>query len=322
MKDKRIKVYFLGSGPISIPIMHALMQAPNLKLVGVGSQQKQDKEDGPVRTKKSKLVVHCEENRIAIDRIESVNREEFHAKLRELEVEILVVASFGQILKPALLALPKYGCLNVHASLLPKYRGASPVIAALLNGETVTGVSFMQMEAGLDTGPVYRVCKLPIEATDNAEVLEQRLGKLAGENIDDVIVDIARHDLKPVPQSEEGATYAKKVCKDDGTVRWERPAREICNMIHAYTPWPSVSTTLPTRGGKSKMIKITEAAVVCGDDGIAPGTIVKAGKGGIVIQCGKDRLCISKIIPEGRWEMPAAEYLLGSPIPQEYLWGQ
>ena len=321
MPEAKVKIYFLGSGPISIPVMHALMEAPNLELVGIGSQQKPDKGTGPVRTKKSPLVCHCEAKGIPVDGIASVNTEEFHGMLRERGVELLVVASFGQILKPALLALPKYGCLNVHASLLPKYRGASPIVAALLNGESVTGVSFMQMEAGLDTGPVYRMCEMAIGSQDNAETLEERLGLLAGECIEEVILDIVRRGLKPVPQPAEGASYARKISKEDGVVRWEKSAREICGMIRAYTPWPCVRTILPTRGGKEKMVKIIDAVEV-GEETHAPaGSILKAGKNGITIQCGKGWLCLLRVLPEGRKEMSAGDYLLGSPIPQECIMG-
>ena len=207
MSENKVKVYFLGSGDISIPIMEALRKAPGLELTGVASQKKESKGAGPVRTIKSPLVKHCEKCGIPIERYPSVNKEEFHNVLRERGVELLVVASYGQILKPELLALPKYGCLNVHASLLPKYRGASPIVASLLNGDRVTGVSFMQMEAGLDTGPIYRMCELEILPDDNADTLEERLGKLAGESIEEVILEIVRQGLKPVPQCHKPGRF-------------------------------------------------------------------------------------------------------------------
>ena len=299
--------------------MEALRSASGLDLVGVGSQQKPANSTGPLRSRKSPLLQYCEAQGIPVDGLASVNTEEFHGMLRERGVELLVVASFGQILKPALLALPKYGCLNVHASLLPKYRGASPIAAALLNGDAKTGVSFMAMEAGLDTGAVYRVCELDILAEDNAETLEERLGKLAAQQIESVILEIVHHGLKPIPQPAEGCTYAKKISKEDSQIAWERPATELCNMVRAYTPWPGVKITLPSKGGKEKAIKITQACVQEDDTPAAPGTIMTAGKEGISIKCGQGRLCLKKIVPEGRKEMSAKDYLLGSPIPQEYV---
>ncbi|MBQ9368172.1 MAG: methionyl-tRNA formyltransferase [Victivallales bacterium] len=334
MSENKVKVYFLGSGDISIPIMEALRNAPGLELMGVASQRKESKGPGPVRTIKSPLVKHCEKCGIPIERYPSVNKEEFHNVLRERGVELLVVASYGQILKPELLALPKYGCLNVHASLLPKYRGASPIVASLLNGDRVTGVSFMQMEAGLDTGPIYRMCELEILPDDNADTLEERLGKLAGESIEEVILEIVRQGLKPVPQCSEGSSYAKKICKEDGKLCWGKSAEEICNMLRAYTPWPCVSTTFPTTDGKGATVKITRAEVLPDDQVAAPGTILETKTvteldendkpvkiKGIVIKCGTGRLFLKKILPNGRKEMDAWAYFPGMRIPQELVIG-
>ena len=334
MSESKVKIYYLASGHISIPILHALMKAPGLELMGVASQRKEPKVSGPVRTKKSPLVIHCEEKGISIERYQSVNSEEFHSVLRERGVELLVVASFGQILKPELLALPRFGCLNVHASLLPKYRGASPIVASLLNGDRVTGVSFMQMEAGLDTGPVYRMCELEILPDDNADTLEERLGVLAGESIESVILDIAHHGLKPVPQCSEGCSYAKKICKEDGKLCWCRSAEEICNMLRAYTPWPCVSTTFPAKDGVETMVKITRVEPLPDEQDALPGTILETRtvsepdeKGklvkikGIVVKCGKGRLLLKKILPNGRKEMDAWAYFVGMRIPQESVIG-
>ena len=334
MSENKVKVFFLGSGDISIPIMEALRKAPGLEFMGVASQKKESKGAGPVRTIKSPLVKHCEKYGIPIERYPSVNKEEFHSVLRERGVELLVVASYGQILKPELLALPKYGCLNVHASLLPKYRGASPIVTSLLNGDRVTGVSFMQMEAGLDTGPVYRMCELEILPDDNADKLEMRLGKLAGENIEEVILEIARHGLKPVPQCSEGSTYAKKICKEDGRVCWSKSADEICNMVRAYSTWPCVSATFPTTDGSGATVKITRAEALPDVQNAVQGTILETktvteigddGKPlkikGIVIKCGKGRLFLKKILPNGRKEMDAWAYFTGIRIPQESVIG-
>ena len=335
MSENKVKVYFLGSGDISIPIMEALRNAPGLELMGVASQRKESKGPGPVRTIKSPLVKHCEKCGIPIERYPSVNKEEFHNVLRERGVELLVVASYGQILKPELLALPKYGCLNVHASLLPKYRGASPIVASLLNGDRVTGVSFMQMEAGLDTGPIYRMCELEILPDDNADTLGERLGKLAGESIEEVILEIVRQGLKPVPQCSEGSSYAKKICKEDGKLCWGKSAEEICNMLRAYTPWPCVSTVFPTKDGTGTMVRLRDAEPMPDDGNEAtPGTILDTRVFfekdendkdvkylGIVVKCGKGRLFLRRIAPPGRNNMAAWSYFAGMRIPQELVIG-
>ncbi len=335
MSEDKVKIYYLASGDISIPILHALKDAHGLKLTGIASQKKESKGEGPVRTIKSPLVKHCEKEGFSFERYQSVNSEEFHNVLRKNEVELLVVASYGQILKPELLALPKFGCLNVHASLLPKYRGASPIVASLLNGDRVTGVSFMQMEAGLDTGPVYRMCELEIQPDDNADQLEMRLGELAGQCIEEVILDITRHGLKPVPQCCEGVSYAKKISKEDGRVCWSKSAEEICNMLRAYEPWPCVNTVFPTQDGNGLLVRIREAEPLP-DDGkdAMPGTILetkffiekdKNGNDakffGIVIKCGKGRLFLRRIAPPGRKNIPALSYFTGMRFPLDLVIG-
>ena len=317
--EEKVKVYYLASGHIGIPILKALLESKRLDIAGIGSQKRAARENAPVRSSVSPLMKYCIDNGLQVDGLAKVNTEEFRGMLRDKGVELLVVASFGQILRPELLAIPRFGCLNVHASLLPKYRGASPIVAAIYNGDSRTGVSFMEMEEGLDTGGVYRTAELEIAADDNAATLEEKLGILAGRNIEDVIVDIARHGLKPVPQRAEGASYARKISKEDSWVRWERGAVEIANMVRAYADWPSTRILLPARDGGRRMAKIIKADPVeseCPD--AAPGTILRADKSGIAVACGKGALLIARLLPEGKKEMDAGDYLRGYPIPPEH----
>lgn len=318
-ETEKIKIYYLASGHISIPILKAIMAAENLELVGIGSQQKVAKGTGPVRSAKSPLTQYCNANGIQIDGYATVNTDEFLGMLRERGVELLVVASFGQILKQPLLDTPKFGCLNVHASLLPRFRGASPIVAALMNGDSKTGVSFMQMEAGLDTGAIYRKVELQIEDSDNADILEERLGVLAGLHIEQVIIDIVRNGLKPVPQAAEGATYAKKINKEDGWINWNRPALELANMVRAYFPWPSARALMPVRNNSFRMAKITKGfAVENSIENAKPGDIIRADKDGIVVACGQGALVITRLLPEGKKEMAADDYLRGYPVPSDH----
>jgi len=303
--------------------MDALEKASGITLAGIGTQQKASKNTGgPARSASTPLARHCEAEGVEIARFASVNTDDFRGMMQDLGVEMLVVASFGQILKPALLALPCFGCLNVHASLLPRYRGASPIVASLLNGDAKTGVTFMQMEAGLDTGPIYRTCELDILPEDDSYSLEQRLGELAACSIESVIIDIARKGLMPAPQPAEGASYAKKISKEDGLADWRKSALELANMVRAYRPWPSLRTRMPARGDKSKIVKITDAVVseAC-SAGAKPGSIVGCSREGIVVACGGNTsLLIRRVTPEGRKDMSAADFLLGSPIPPEHAY--
>ena len=320
-QDGRCKIYFLGSGPIAIPILESLRVASGVELVGIGTQEKPSKTvNGHVRGSYTAVMLHCGKHGIEIERYATVNTEQFREHLRQLGVEMLVVASFGQILKKELLELPRLGCLNIHASLLPKYRGASPVVASLLHGDKETGISFMQMEAGLDTGPVYRSYSLPILPTDVSDTLEQRLGALAGEKAEQVICEIAAGGLTPVRQDEACACYCGKICKDDGLACWEKSAEELANMVRAYLPWPSVRAYIPARNGSFKMIKITDVvALESREEQARPGEILSAGREGIVVACGSGALKIVRLIPEGKKEMGAVDYLRGNPLPGEHL---
>ena len=173
-----VRTYFLGSGRLGIPMVDALLLDPRISLLGIGSQC-----DKPYGRKKvitpTQLCQHVMNRGLDVDRVSSVNSDDFLAKLRSLNLDLLVVVAFGQLLRPTLLGLPEFGCLNVHASLLPKYRGACPIASALLNGDTETGVCFMKMDKGLDTGPVYSLLRTRIDPLENAGQLEERLGRLA-----------------------------------------------------------------------------------------------------------------------------------------------
>jgi len=235
--------------------------------------------------------------------------------MRSLELDLLIVVAFGQLLRPALLGLPKFGCLNVHASLLPKYRGACPIASALLNGDSETGVCFMKMDKGLDTGPVYSMLKTRIDPLENAGQLEERLGRLAAEKIGDVCYQICRQGVQPEPQPAGFESKVGKVCKDDGAVDWGQSALRISRMVRAYTPWPRVHTVIITQRGEKK-IQIVDAVPIDGNFGeqVLPGQILPMRRDILAVACGEGFLKILRLIPEGRKEMGADEFLRGNPI--------
>jgi methionyl-tRNA formyltransferase len=309
-----VRLYYLASGKLGIPIFDALRTHPKVSLLGVGSQP--DRAAGRKQLLLATPVAsHAEAQGFKVDRIASVNTPDFLDQLRRLDIELLVVASFGQLLKPELLSIPRVDCLNVHASLLPRFRGASPINMAILRGDDKTGVSFMRMEAGLDTGPVFCQYEIPIPEHENADNLEQRLGQLAADHIGDVIWRIAREGLQPTPQLDAAATYARKIKKHDGAIRWDLPAGQILRMILAYSPWPRVAAVVPAGKGP-KRIQITDADVVDGVTPVTrPGTVLAQGRDGLLVACGQNALRIQRLIPEGRAEMKADDFLRGNPIP-------
>ncbi len=312
---KPVRTYFLGSGRLGIPILDALLQDSRISVLGIGSQC-----DKPFGRRKvitpTQLCQHALTLGQKVDRVNSVSSEEFLAKLRSLDLDLLVVVAFGQLLRPTLLSLPKFGCLNVHASLLPKYRGACPIASALLNGDTETGVCFMKMDKGLDTGPVYSLLRTRIDPLENAGQLEERLGRLAAEKISDVCDQICRQGLAPVQQAASNESKVGKVCKDDGAVDWGQSAVRISRMVRAYTPWPRVHTVIMTQRG-TKKIQIVDAVPIDGNFGeqVLPGQILPMRRDILAVACGEGFLKILRLIPEGRTEMGADEFLRGNPIP-------
>jgi methionyl-tRNA formyltransferase len=172
--------------------------------------------------------------------------ENFQAELRALQPELIAVAAFGQILPKASSDLPRLGCLNVHTSLLPKYRGASPIQSAILNGETETGVTIMKMDVGLDTGDILTQRATPISADDNAATLHDRLAQLGGGIARPNHSGLRRRKIQSQPAKHELATHVAKIKKEDGRIDWSQPARAIWNRIRAFTPWPGAFTFLPT----------------------------------------------------------------------------
>ncbi|MGI6354163.1 MAG: methionyl-tRNA formyltransferase [Lentisphaerae bacterium] len=314
--NKPIRIYYLASGRLGIPILERLHSDPRLILTGVGSQP-----DRPAGRRQlhvpTPLAAHGDALGLQVDRVPSVNAPDFLEKMRRLQVEMIVVASFGQLLKPELLALPPFGCLNVHASLLPRFRGAAPINMAILRGDTTTGVTFMDMEAGLDTGGIYGQASLTIQPDDNAEQLEQRLSDLAAKHIGNVIWDIARDGLTPTPQPTEGVSIARKIKKEAGAIAWNNSAKQLERMVRAFTPWPRVSALAPIGKGPYKRLQLTDASALdmTPAQHTHPGEVIAQGRDGLLVACGEGLLLIRRVIPEGRTEMSAAEFLRGNPLP-------
>lgn len=314
MSDEQpVPIYFLGSGRLGIPMLDALLVDSRIKVTGIGSQI--DKPSGRRRQlKPTDLAQHCLEIGLEPDRIPSVNTPEFLERMRSLGVELLIVVSFGQLLKKEILELPRFGCLNVHASILPRYRGASPISSAILNGDNETGVTFMQMDAGLDTGPVFEILRTGIECQENTATLERRLGELAARRLGDVCVDICRRGVRPRPQPPCLEAKVRKLSKDAGAIDWSCSARHISRMVRAYNPWPMAYTLVPTTRGE-KRVQIVEAMV--GEAELhrtVPGQVLQMQAKELAVACGEGFLRILKLIPEGRSLMTATEFLCGNQV--------
>ncbi|MCF6176838.1 MAG: methionyl-tRNA formyltransferase [Victivallaceae bacterium] len=304
----KLKIYFLGSGNIAVPVLDELVNSSEIELVGIGTQQ-----DRPAGRKRqlhpTPVGVYAAENSLNIDKPASVNDPELVAGLRELAPDVILVISYGQLLKSDILELPEISCLNIHASLLPKYRGASPIVHAILNHDSRTGNCFMEMEKGLDTGPVYRTVELPLDGIEYADSLELDLGKLAADSVIETLLDIVTGKLTAVEQDNKLATVVGKIHKNDGIIDWRHKASHIEAMVRAFHPWPGATFEIKT-SKRSLKLKITVARVHHEISGKA-GEVIQADKQGLIIACGSGALEILKVVPQGKKEMRGVEFLNG-----------
>jgi len=243
---------------------------------------------------------------------ERARNEAFIDQLKTYRPDLIVVAAYGQILPSQILEMPRFGCVNVHASLLPKYRGAAPIQWAILNDEPETGVTIMKMDAGLDTGAMLSQASTPIRPEDNAATLHDRLARIGAELLVQTLPDYIVGKIAPRPQPAEGATYARKITKEDGHLDWTQPARTLWNRIRALTPWPG-AFVFQTGAPKRRLIKIWEARVEESLT-VSPGQVIRADKAGILVGCGQQSLRILTLQREGGRRLSAQEFLAGNPL--------
>lgn len=229
---------------------------------------------------------------------------EAQAKIAAVGAEVMVVAAYGLILPQAVLDMPRFGCINIHASLLPRWRGAAPIQRALLAGDAETGVCIMQMEAGLDTGPVLISGELSIADDDTAATLHDKLAALGAELIVDAL---ARLPLAPCPQPDAGVTYAAKIEKAEAPLDWRLPAIQLARQVRAFNPFPGALASFQGNAIKVWGARVSEASG-------APGTILAADRNGIVVACGEGALCLLELQKAGGKRLPVAQFLAGMPL--------
>ena len=230
--------------------------------------------------------------------------------LREVKAEVMVVAAYGLILPPAVLDVCHHGAINIHASLLPRWRGAAPIQRALLAGDRRTGISIMQMDAGLDTGPVLLQEALDIGPDETAQSLHDRLAQLGARLIVKALQDVQQGKLSARPQPEQGATYAQKLNKAESKVDWSAPAQAIDLSIRAYSPFPGATA----RMGDTELKLWRAAAIAADQPAAAPGEVLRADDQGIVVACGAGQLALLELQRPGGRRMPAGEFLRGFPV--------
>ncbi len=299
-----MKIIFMGTPDFARGALEALIAAGH-EITAVVTQP--DKAKGRSGQLQFTPVKECAlEHNIPVMQPVKIKTPQAIEELRRYEADIFVVAAFGQILSREILEMPAFGCINIHASLLPKYRGASPIQHVIINGEKETGVTIMQMDVGLDTGDMLYKKSMEIESTDTYETLHDKLMVLGGEAIVEALPMLESGDLEPEKQEDSLSCYAKIISKDMGNLDFEKSAAELERLVRGLNPWPSAYTFY-----KGKQLKVWESIV---EEGIAeqtPGTIVEVTKQTIKVACKEGLLCIMSLQLEGKKRMSTHDFLLG-----------
>lgn len=239
----------------------------------------------------------------------SLKGEEAQQQIAALNAEVMVVAAYGLILPQAVLEMPRYGCLNIHASLLPRWRGAAPIQRAILAGDSETGITIMQMDVGLDTGDMLLREVCPIQVTDNAQTLHDKLASMGASSIVNALNLIEKNSLIPVRQDDALACYAAKLLKGEAQIDWHQDAAQIVRAVRAYNPFPVCQAKL-----NDIVVKIWQAEVVIADRSSSPGEVLTADKSGITVACGKDALRLLVLQRPGGRAQPAVQFLQAMPV--------
>lgn len=309
-----MKVVFMGTPDFAVPTLQALIDHHDV--VGVVTQPDKRKGRGkamqPTPVKEKAL-----EYWIPVYQTEKVrHNEEFLEMLKEWDPDIIVVAAFGQILTEEILNFPKYGCINVHASLLPKYRGAGPIQWALINGEKESGITIMYMEKGLDTGDMIEKVVVPLDEKETGESLHNKLSTAGTEVLLKAMDEIEEGTVIRIKQDEAESSYAPMLLKAMGELDFTKRADELERLIRGLYPWPSAYTHYGSR-----MLKILAADVVAQESGEKTGTIVEVTKSAILVQTKKGCLAIKEVQMEGKKKMSVQAFLAGYEVKQGDMLG-
>lgn len=305
-----MRIIFAGTPDFAARHLQALLEAHDLDVVAVYTQP--DRPAGRGKKLQASAVKQLAlEHGLPVAQPTSLKTAEAQAELATWQADVMVVVAYGLILPQAALAIPRLGCVNVHGSLLPRWRGAAPIQRAIWAGDEETGVTIMQMDEGLDTGPMLAKSWLQIEPSDTSASLYEKLAKLGPLALVEALRSMNTGDTRAVPQESSKATYAAKLSKEEGVIDWHQPAAFIERCVRAFNPWPSSVFSHPEH--PDQPIKVWRAQVIKrGNDvnnSAAPGTILQADKNGIDVACGEDTLRLLEVQPAGKKPMLTTDLL-------------
>ncbi len=304
-----MKIIFFGTSEFAIAPLRALLRSGH-DISFVVTQPRRERGRG-LKLLPTDVEAYSQEEGVKVSACKDVNSKEFIERLKRSRADIFIVVDFGQILSDELLNIPKLFSLNIHASLLPKYRGAAPIQRAILDGEKETGITIMKITRPLDSGDIIARMKVEIESNDDSVTLRKKLSNLGAELLIRTLKRIDKADVTFTKQDESKATYAAKIKKEDGLIIWISSGQRIINQIHACNPWPSAYTYF-----EGKLLKVLKAEVLGKDKDAKPGFVVGAEKDKIVVACKDAYISIIELQLEGKKPLSAAEFLRGYPLPE------
>ena len=312
-----MRIVFIGTGEIGIPSLEALLNPqsaihnPQCEVVAIVTQP-----DKPVGRKQILTASQIKVRGLAAG-VPVLQPERIRNAVEELaawHADLFVVVAYGQILPRSVLDVPKLGCLNIHASLLPKHRGAAPIQATIRDGDTETGITIMWMDEGLDTGDILLMERLPIADADTGGSLHDKLAAMAPSCLMSALQMIAENRAPRIPQDHTNATIVRKLEREHGKIDWTRSSAEIARLVRAYQPWPGTFCLFPTSDGKTLQLKIYAARVVENAAACPIGGTILSAKDHLLVSCGSGVLELLEVQLEGRKRMSVAEFLRGNPV--------
>ena len=304
-----MKILFMGTPDFALFSLKGLCEN-GYNVVGVVTQPDKPKGRGYVLTPPPVKVYAMDKN-IPVYQPNSLRTEEFASLLQEINPDLIAVVAYGKILPKNVLDYPKYGCVNVHGSLLPEYRGAAPMQMAIIDGKKVTGITTMYMAEGLDTGDMLLKAECEIAENDNFEVIHDRLGLLGAELLQKTVDGLKKGEITPIPQDHDKATHTSKILKEDCEINFSKDCDTVHNLIRGLSPIPLAFTHTPD----GKLLKIVESEI-CERESVNAevGKVVSVENGKIRVLCGKGSINILKVLPEGKGRMTAADFIRGRKI--------
>jgi len=306
-----MRILFIGTGDIGLPALQWLLGSGH-EIAAVFTQP-----DKPAGRKMELLPSPVKQlalsHRIPVFQPLKMRAADSVEQVRAFAADLIVVMAYGQILPKGVLDAPRIACINLHASILPRHRGAAPVQGAILAGDFETGITVMHVDEGLDTGDIILIHRLPVHRHETGGTLHDRLAAAAPAALAEAIPLLESGTAPRIPQDNYLATYAKKLRREDGEIQWEQSSGEISRQIRAMNPWPGAFTLLPERDGALRKIKVFTAAQNPRHSG-PPGQVLRAGARGILVGCGSGSLLLREIQVEGKRRMSARDFLIGRPI--------